>query len=78
MDEPDYIVIRLSPDLPPGTLPKGYDGRWFDRSQMPQPADPEAGRNAVIRYGGGVAVATGRFEIREHDGAIAEVYEVRR
>lgn len=75
MSEPDYIVIRPAADLPPGFLPEREDGRWYDRGAMPQ-ADAESNMDALIRYGGGVAVATGRFEVRE-DGAVAEVYEVR-
>ena len=74
---PDFIVIRPAPDLPPGFLSAHFDGRWFDRSDMPQPSSPEAGQDAAIRWGGMVAVATGRFEVRDHDGAVAEVYEVR-
>jgi hypothetical protein len=42
---------------------------------MPQ-VDTEASLSALIRYGGGIAVATGRFEARD-DGVVAEVFEVR-
>jgi hypothetical protein len=75
VNEPDYIVIRPAPDLPPGFLPDRENGRWYDRATMPV-ADEEQRMNALVRYGGGVAVATGRFEVRD-DGAVAEVYEVR-
>lgn len=76
MNEPDYIVIRPAPDLPPGFLPERENGRWYDRATLPQ-VDAESSLHALIRYGGGVAVATGRFEVRDYDGAVAEVYEVR-
>ena len=76
MSEPDYIVIRPAADLPPGLLPERGNGRWYDRSSLRQ-ADQEQSINALIQYGGGVAVATGRFETRDYDGAVAEVYEVR-
>lgn len=66
-DLPDYVVIRAHPDLPPGFLPPQLDGRWYDRRDLP------------VRFGLGAAVAVpaGRFEVRDHDGAVAEVYEVR-
>ncbi|MBZ6102709.1 hypothetical protein ACH4NO_18030 [Streptomyces olivaceus] len=76
MNEPDYIVIRPAPDLPEGFLPERENGRWYDRADMPQ-AGVESSVDALIRYGGGVAVATDRFEVRDYDGAVAEVYEVR-
>jgi hypothetical protein len=75
MSQPDYIVVRPAPDLPPGFLPDRENGRWYDRADMPQ-VDTESSLDAILRYGGGVAVATGRFESR-YDGAVAEVYEVR-
>ncbi|MFE2384478.1 hypothetical protein [Streptomyces misionensis] len=75
MNEPDYIVIRPAPDLPPGFLPERENGRWYDRSTMPW-ASAETNLDALIRYDGGVAVATGRFEVRD-DGAVAEVFELR-
>lgn len=75
-DEPDYVVIRPAPDLPPGFLPSRLDGKWLDRSQL-QPMPGEHGDAAAAGFGEGVAVPTGRFERRE-DGAVAEVYEVRR
>jgi hypothetical protein len=71
MNEPDYIVIRPAPDLPPGFLPAREDGRWYDRDNIPY--GPPAGSSP----GEAVAVPTGRFEVREYDGAVAEVYEVR-
>jgi hypothetical protein len=76
LSEPDYIVIRPAADLPPGFLPDRENGRWYDRASMPQ-ADTGTSLDALIKYGGGVAVATGRFEVRDYDGAVAEVYEVR-
>lgn len=70
MNEPNYIVIRPAPDLPPGFLPPHLDGRWYETSQMaPLARDHESGDV--------VAVPTGRFEVRDYDGAVAEVYEVK-
>jgi hypothetical protein len=73
---PDYIVIRPAADLPEGFLPEGWDGKWFDRSEIP------AGRAGGPVIGGpnrvssAVAVPTDRLEFRE-DGAVAQVWEVR-
>ena len=69
MSEPDYIVVRAAPDLPPGFLPRGLDGKWFDRATLPEQYGP-------YQWGDAVAAATGRFETRD-DGAVAEVFEVR-
>lgn len=74
MNEPDYIVIRPAPDLPPGFLPVREDGRWYDRAAIPEvyvqdPPSPGESR--------AVAVPSGRFEVRDYDGAMAEVWEVR-
>jgi hypothetical protein len=66
-NEPDYVVLRRSPDLP-STFRVPREGWWFDRARMIE-AHPEW-------VGSAVAVPTGRFEFRE-DGAVAEVYEVR-
>lgn len=68
MSEPDYIVIRPAPDLPPGFLPAHLDGRWYDREDIPWRAG--YGPNDAV------AVPSGRFEVRD-DGAVAEVYEIR-
>jgi len=72
---PDYIVIRPAADLPDGWLPVELDGKWVDRTSLPT-RDQIQGSPAV-QFGTAVAVPSGRFEIREHDGAIAEVYEIR-
>lgn len=73
--EGDYIVIRPAADLPPGFLPPHQDGLWLDRSTiLPGPAPGSAVAPGVSEA---VAVPTGRFEVREHDGAVAEVWEVR-
>lgn len=69
MSAEDYIVVRPAPDLPPSFLPPGLDGKWVDRTMLPEDASP-------YRWGDAVAVATGRFEARD-DGAVAEVFEVR-
>lgn len=73
--QPDYIVIRRAPDLPVDFNTGGLDGKWFDRSEMPVGSRP----NPFLREedgGEGVAVPTGRFEVRD-DGAVAEVWEIR-
>lgn len=78
--EPDYVVVRLAPDLPPGFAPPGIDGRWYDRGAFPVVTDPDAQRKAAERAGfaisEAVVVATDRFEVRD-DGAVAQVYEMR-
>jgi hypothetical protein len=67
LPETDYIVLRAGPGLPEGFLPPDVEGRWLDRTQVPM-GRPEKPLLAV-------AVPTGRFEIREYDGAVAEVWE---
>jgi hypothetical protein len=67
-----YAVLRAALDLPPGFMPKGLEGRWYNLDDMLPPPDMEA----VIRLGGAIAVATDRFE-RRYDGATARVYEMR-
>jgi hypothetical protein len=71
MTGPDYVVIRATADLPVGFLPEYIEGRWFDVSTWV----PDR-RSVALGMGVGVAVPTGRFEVRD-DGAVAEVYEVR-
>ena len=66
MTEPNFIVVRPAPDLPPGFLPASVDGKWFNSTAMAE----------GFAWGGAVAVPSGRFEVRE-DGAVAEVYEVK-
>ncbi|NMI01495.1 hypothetical protein [Pseudonocardia acidicola] len=75
MDEPDYIVLRSGPALPEGFLPVGWEGRWFDRATFA--SGPGQELRVPGRYAVGVATPTGRFEVREYDGAVAEVWEVR-
>jgi hypothetical protein len=67
---PDYIVIRPAPGLPPGFLPPHLDGRWYDAAQIPELFRSHSLSDAV-------AVPSGRLEVRDSDGAVAEVYEVR-
>lgn len=70
MSEPDHVVIRPAADLPAGFLPAHLDGLWLDRSEVPfGPVGAPGGPRAV-------AVPTGRFEARDSDGAVAEVFEV--
>jgi hypothetical protein len=68
--EPDLIVLRAYPGAPPGFMPPGYEGRWFDRASMPVHRVA-----AVAATGTAAARPTGRFEVRD-DGAVAEVWEV--
>lgn len=72
-DEPDLIVVRAHPDLPDGFLPPSVEGRWYDRARLPK-ALSEA---EAYAFGGAVAVVTDQFEVRD-DGAVAQVFEVRR
>ena len=61
MAESDYIVIRGE------GLPGGLDGRWFDRSTaLPAHAPTDTPTGSFV--------ATGEFEVRDSDGAVAEVY----
>lgn len=86
MDHPDYVVIRPALNLPEGFLSKYWDGRWLDRSDVPDAAERERIRRSLgvdVEPGKSapptvdvVAVPTGRIEMRE-DGAVAEVWEVR-
>lgn len=61
-----YVVIRPAPDLPPGYLPPGWDGRWLHREAV----------DASTAYGDAAAHPTGRYETRG-DGERAEVLEIR-
>lgn len=75
MSEPDYVVLRAAPGAPDWFLPPRWDGRWIDRSELP-PGPPSGweppndGTHAQT-----VFVPTGRFEVRDYDGAVAEVWE---
>lgn len=71
MKLPNYIVIRPAPNLPPGLLPPHLDGYWFDVNAVPHGFATQHNGTEVT------AVPTGRFEVRDYDGAVAEVYEVR-
>lgn len=77
MSEPDYVVFRASIDAPEGFLPPGMDGRWVDRSELPPPPPPDWVPPTDGSYSEATAVPTRRFEVREYDGAVAEVWEVR-
>ena len=63
-------VIRAGEGLPPDYLPPDLDGKWLEVPPGPLP-------EFLHRTGTAQAYATGRYEERE-DGALAEVYEVRR
>lgn len=73
MSEPDYIVLRPSAGLPPDyEFPDRWNGLWLDRAEVPEGPDrimPPG--SSVVKF-----VATGRFEVRDDDGAVAEVFEV--
>lgn len=76
--EPDYVVVRRGPDMPDEWLmPDGLEGRWFDRSTIRIAPDPGDLSQADVSISTAVAVPTGRFEVRESDGAVAEVWEIR-
>lgn len=65
---PRYIVFRAAPGL---TLPERLEGLWLDARG--------AGSMFVIPPDGptsATAAPTARYEVRESDGAWAEVYEV--
>jgi hypothetical protein len=68
--EPDYIVLRAYPEAPPGWMPRDLEGRWYDRAEFVTSLEPPRGYPAK-------AVPTGRFEVREYDGKVAEIWEVR-
>lgn len=65
------IVIRPHPSLPPGYIGK-LEGLWLDLDSMGVRQDylPEM-------LAGWRAHATGEYEVRDYDGARAEIYEVR-
>lgn len=69
INEPDYVVIRDAP----GALRSGADGVWFDLATVPRRLSVTVEWTCVTYD----AVPTGRFEVRD-DGAVAEVWEVRR
>lgn len=75
MSEPDYVVFRAAPDLPGGLSP-AMDGRWVDRTELPPPPPPDWKPPTDGSYAQATAVPTGRFEVRDYDGAVAEVWEV--
>ena len=64
MSFPRYGVIRAHPKLPEEFLPPGMDGLWMPVEKIPD-------------FMGDVPVlATGRFEPRQGDDMLAEIYEV--
>lgn len=74
MSEPDYVVLRAAPGAPDWFLPPHWNGRWLDRTQVPSDppgwVPPDDGTHARAEF-----VPTGRFEVRDYDGAVAEVFE---
>jgi hypothetical protein len=75
--DPDYVVLRAAADAPEGFLSPQMDGCWIDRSELPPPPPPDWKPPTDGSYAQATAVPTGRFEVRDWDGAVAEVYEVR-
>lgn len=71
MTEPDFVVIRPAPDLPPGVFPPHLDGRWYNLADVPRGFGAAPGGRECV------AVPAGRFEVRDSDGAVAEVWEGR-
>lgn len=76
MSDPDYVVLRAAPNLPGGLSPT-MEGRWLNRAELPPPPPPDWEPPTDGSYSQATAVPTGRFEVRDYDGAVAEVYEVR-
>jgi hypothetical protein len=67
-----YVVFRPAPGLPEGFLPDRMDGQWMDLMDV-DPSDVKS-----MKLGDhGRARPTGRFEVRDSDGARAEVWEIR-
>ena len=66
----DWIVLRPHPDHAED-FPSELDGLWRDKSQ---PALDWLDGSPPAHS---VAEPTGRYETREEDGAVAEIYEVR-
>jgi hypothetical protein len=71
-NDPDWIVLRPAPDLPPGHMPAAFDGMWLDRAGY----IPDRGAILLPDMGlvYGSFTPTGRFEVV--DGVVAEVFEV--
>lgn len=69
-DEPNYVVLRPSPDFPAHLWPLHLDGKWLDLNEIQVNPDKFKLANAE-------AEPTGRFEYREGDLAVAEVWEIR-
>lgn len=77
MTWPDYVVLRAAPGLPDWFMPPHWDGRWIDRADLPPCpppgwVPPDDGTHAQATF-----APTGRFEVRDYDGAVAEVFEAR-
>lgn len=68
-----YVVFRPAPGVPASFLPESVEGRWEDVHAIPGPGKVYA---LGERVGTATGRATGRFEMRDTDGALAEVYEV--
>ena len=61
--EEAYGVIRAHPDLPPGFLPDGMEGRWYFLGDIP------------VKMGDHLVIRLHAHEVRD-DGARAAVYQV--
>jgi hypothetical protein len=72
---PDYVVIRFGAGMPRGWAGR-LDGRWYDRALVPFRLRPVSDLVVAHPEGDLVAVPTGRFEVRDSDGAVAEVWEI--
>lgn len=74
MREPDYVVLRAAAGAPDWFLPPRWEGRWIDRSEVPADppgwTPPDDGMHARVEFH-----PTNRFEVRDWDGAVAEVWE---
>ena len=82
MANPDWIVLRFSPDVPPDLVPEELEGHWFDRSILHGTVEltrhvstdrlDDLGTRVTRQS---VARPTGKFEV-DQDMQVAEVYEV--
>jgi hypothetical protein len=82
MANPDWIVLRFSPECPPELVPEELEGHWFDRSvlhgkveltrSVPATRLDDLGTRVTRQS---VARPTGKFEV-DDNMQVAEVYEV--
>lgn len=81
MNEPDWIVLRFSSQVPVDQVPLELEGHWFDRSTLEGRVEctrkvlaTTATAAPITRHS--VARPTGRFEVDNERMIVAEVWEV--